>query len=148
ETTQWQCTYAYALSFYNLAVQHRPDVQVYIYETWDEIDLADWRDRIDRDRPIYEQYVLDLINHPPAQPVIRDPTMAGDCPLANPPTTREAGKDVLLIPAARAMKALDDAINAGTLPGITARQQLFADNIHPNDIGNYFVALVFYATLY
>ncbi|MEM9358762.1 MAG: hypothetical protein AAGB04_21485, partial [Pseudomonadota bacterium] len=135
-------TEIYAADFYNLAVDSNPFTQVYMYETWhsvwsgtdraDEIpyksgdgDLIPWRDRIDQDLEKWEG-VVDYVN---AQRGPNDPEM-------------------LLIPAGQALGNLSDAIDAGTVPGLTSIEDVFSDDIHLNDLGQYFVAMVHYATIY
>jgi len=58
------------------------------------------------------------------------------------------GPDMFMIPAGTAMVALYDQIEGGSVYGLTSLMQIFKDQIHMNDIGNYFVALVHYATIY
>lgn len=143
---QWSCSAAYALELYNLAVRSNPDVQVYYYEVWGRRNEGEWRSEISRVRPIIEEYLVDGVNNPVSPP--RRPPGAGNCPHANPPGTREPGKPMLVIPAGRAMALLDEAISAGTVPGISAREELFIDQLHLSELGDYFIALVHYATIY
>ncbi|MCK6550885.1 hypothetical protein L6R52_33920 [Myxococcota bacterium] len=142
----WNCTAAYALEFYNLAVRANPETQVYYYETWGFHTDADYQGFIARSREVIYEYVIDGVNNPSVPP--RRPAGNGNCPHPSPPATREPGKPMLMIPAGRGMALLDAAIQAGTVPGITSRSQLFRDQIHLTDLGNYFVALVQYATIY
>lgn len=53
-----------------------------------------------------------------------------------------------VIPGPKIMAAIFDAIAAGTAPGITAMQDLFEDNIHPNRKGAYPIALAHFAVIY
>lgn len=53
-----------------------------------------------------------------------------------------------VIPGPKVMAAVYDAIEAGTAPGLTAMKELFEDNIHPNGMGGYLVALAHYAVMY
>jgi hypothetical protein len=46
------------------------------------------------------------------------------------------------------MGRLHDEIEAGRVPGVSSIHDVFADDIHPNDVGFYFVAMVHYATIY
>lgn len=142
----WNCPAAYALEFYNLAVRANPETQVYYYETWGFHTDADFQGFISRSRDVIYEYVIDGVNNPSVPP--RRPAGNGNCPHPNPPASREPGKPMLMIPAGRGMALLDAAIQAGTVPGITSRAQLFRDQIHLTDLGNYFVALVQYATIY
>ncbi|MCK6550986.1 hypothetical protein L6R52_34430 [Myxococcota bacterium] len=142
---QWGCTAAYALEFYNLAVRANPATRVYYYETWRQ-QPEDWATLIPADRATIDQWVVDQVNTPRAPPA--RPTAQGNCPHPNPPSTREPGTVMRVVPAGRAMSMLDEAIRAGTVPGVTSRSQLFEDQIHLTDLGNYFVSLVMYATIY
>ncbi|TYO83958.1 hemolysin type calcium-binding protein, partial [Oceanicella actignis] len=50
--------------------------------------------------------------------------------------------------AGQAMARMHDAIAAGQVPGLNDISDLFADTIHLNDLGNYFMAMVHYAAIY
>ena len=52
-----------------------------------------------------------------------------------------------LIPAGQGMARLYDALAAGEVPGATRIQDFFSDDIHPNDLGMYYVAMIHYATI-
>jgi len=126
---QWSDTYLNAWRYYDLAVRANPDVRFYVYETWHSLgqtasDLAEWRAALDTDRALW----MAIADHLNAQ------RPAG----ANP---------VLLVPAGAAMAALHDAIAAGQVPGITSIRAFFSDDIHLNELGSYYLALVQYATL-
>ena len=59
------------------------------------------------------------------------------------------GSRIQLIPAGQALAALVRTIEAeGGVGNVTDRRDLFSDQIHLNDLGNYFIALVHYAVLY
>ena len=53
-----------------------------------------------------------------------------------------------LVPVGQALARLDDAIRRGDAAGLTDIRALFRDDIHLNDLGAYFSAMVQYATLY
>ena len=138
ETVEWHTPSLYASNFYNLAMDTNQQTQVYLYETWADIrsgtgvdvehdynDHIPWRDRLEQDLALWEGIVADVN----AQ---RDP---GDT-------------EMLLIPAGQAMARMYDAIEAGTVPGITDISDLFGDSIHMNALGLYFVAQVHYATIF
>ncbi len=99
-----------------------PDVRVWVYETWHS-----------------------LASGPGAQ-VPDDP--GGEVPwrqridddLAN--WMAIAGDDARLIPAGQAMGRLADQIAAGAVPGLSDIRDVFADDIHPNGKGLYFIAMV------
>jgi hypothetical protein len=119
----------YAGHFVDLAVRGRKDIAVYLYETWDFVTPAGgwprWRARIDEWRPVWEK--------------IADDVMAA----------RPGGPKMFIVPGGQAMAALYDAIKSkGRVGTLTDMKQLFEDDIHLNATGNYFIALVSYATVY
>ena len=135
----WSGTYEYAGNFHQLALGGNPGTRTFIYETWHCIDSGspkgcpwddeshiDWRTRLDRDLPRW-QGIADHLN-------VAYPDVAS----------------VELIPAGQALALLDDRLHAqaGVVPGIGHVFDLFADDIHLTDAGNYFVALVMFATIY
>ena len=134
----WSDTVGNARRFYDLAVAAEPTARVYLYETWhsldsgtgvdvpyDDDDETPWRRRLEQDFGRW-QGIVDAVN-------------AG----------RPAGAEPMrLIPAGQALARLDDAIAAGSVPGITDIRQLFEDDIHPNPLGDYFVAMVHYAAIF
>ncbi len=117
------------------ALAARPDVRIYLYETWHHLnDSEGWLERLDADLPRYwEAGVL--------RPAL------GRLP---------EGARIHLIPAGQAMAAFVRAVEAqGGVGSVRDRGDLFAltpegerDNIHLSDQGNYLVALVHYAVLY
>ena len=131
---KWSGTADAVTRFYELAHVANPDVQFYLQETWhslrsgsgeliefDDGMATPWRERLEQDLPHWQR-VVDRVN------------------------ARTGGK-VKLLPAGQAMARLDDAIQAGTVPGLTSINDVFADDIHPNDIGFYYLALLQYAVL-
>ena len=110
------------------ALDVRPDTRLYLYETWHWLDDPDgWLDRLDADLSRY--WTQGIVS----------PALY----------TLPEGTRIHLIPAGQAMAALVREIEArGGVGNIRDRNDLFADQIHLNDIGNYFVALVHYAVLY
>ena len=108
----------------NLARKARPDVRLYLYETWHRLnDPAGWLERIDADLPaLWEDQILG-------------------------PAIRKAG-DIHVIPAGQVMAAAVRAAEAGRLPGISGRQAFFSDDIHLGDLGNWLVAMTHFAVLY
>ena len=134
---KWSDTEIYAQAFAGLAEAANPEVRIFVQETWhslksgtgvaveyDDKDDIPWRTRIDEDLPAWEGIV--------------DQIRAGK---------RSPAAQVGLIPAGQAMARLSDEIAAGRVPGLTGIAQVFADDIHLNDTGHYFVAMVQYATL-
>lgn len=119
----------------NAALKARPDVRLYLYETWHPLDdPAGWLTRLETDFARY--WDAEILR--PA--------------LAELPE----GALIYVIPAGQALAALVEAAEAqGGVGNVGDRNDLFAlqpdgtrDMIHLNDLGNYFVALVHYAVLY
>lgn len=113
----------------------RPDVRLYLYETWHNLDDPEgWLERLDAD---LSRYWVDGILRPA---------------LADLP----ADAQIHLIPAGQALAAFVRAVEQQDGVGnVRDRTDLFMrnadgtlDQIHLNDLGNYFVALVHYAVLY
>ncbi|MCX7566452.1 hypothetical protein OS189_08875 [Sulfitobacter sp. F26169L] len=116
-----------------LARAARPDVRLYLYETWHNTDdPAGWLARIDGD---FDALWLDRLVLP-AVAQIKAP--------------------VYVIPAGQALGAFVRALEQrGGVGNIASRDALFArtpegavDTIHLGDLGAYLVALTHYATLY
>lgn len=115
-----------------LARAARPDVRLYLYETWHGLDdPAGWEARIARDLPdLWEGEVL-----------------AGA-------KARPGVGTIHVIPAGQAMAAVVRAMEAGQVPGLDRREMLFRKNpdgtqdvIHLSDLGAYVVALTHFAVL-
>ena len=133
---QWSKTYDYADSFLMAARAYRPDIRFFVYETWhctttgtptgcewDNNDNLLWRPRLAADFPLWTGIMDSLKGRHPAAAV-------------------------WMIPAGQAFGMLTDSIVAGGVPGISDFKQLFSDDIHLTDAGNYFVACVMYACLF
>ncbi|MEY8828317.1 hypothetical protein AB9K34_07860 [Sedimentitalea sp. XS_ASV28] len=128
-----------ASNFYNLAISSNPNTKVYMYETWHDLrtgtegfdvdydpeDDIPWRERIDHALPQW-QAIVDAVNDQRAP----------------------GAPEMQLIPVGQVMGRLYDEIAEGNVPGITDIRQLFVDDIHMNDIGNYLVAIVQYTTVF
>jgi hypothetical protein len=123
EHLRWNEPARYAGNFVDLAIGANPASSAYIYETWHSRNDARWRPRIDEDRAGWES--------------IADGIMAA-----------RSGVVVYVVPAGQALAALHDRIAAGEVPGLSSIDDLFSDDIHMNDAGNFFVALVQFATIY
>jgi hypothetical protein len=135
--TQWSETDIYGPAFARLAFSANPAARVYVQETWHDLNSgtgvevqfdtgADvpWRTRLDQDLPVWEGVVESIA--------------AGNSDHAD---------RVHLIPAGQALARLHDEIVAEKIEGITDVSALFADGIHLNDTGHYFVSMVQYAVL-
>ncbi|WP_103332145.1 hypothetical protein [Pseudotabrizicola formosa] len=111
----------------------RPDVRLYLYETWHPTDDPEgWLQRIDRDSARYWQGAL--LAGAMAQPGVGE---------------------IYVIPGGPVMAAVVRAIEAGEVPGLGSRDDLFArdaggavDKIHLNPVGAYLMALTHYAVIY
>lgn len=116
-----------------LARQGNPDIRIFVYETWHRLDDPEgWLERIDAD--LSAAWLGRVIA--PAE------------------ATGRSG-ELFLIPGGQAMAAVVRAAEAGTLPGLSRREDLFArdddggvDQIHINDLGAYVVALTHYAVIH
>lgn len=117
------------------ALKARPDVRLYLYETWHQLDDPEgWLERLDRD---HDRYWLSRVLGPALERL-------------------PAGTRIHLIPAGQVLAAFVRAVEAqGGLGNVRDRSDLFAraedgtlDVIHLNDIGNYLVALVHFTVLY
>jgi hypothetical protein len=125
----------YFARWVNEALSARPDVRLYLYETWHKLDDPEgWLERLDAD---LQRYWLDGIVRPAFK------------------TLPEAAQ-IHIIPAGQVLAAFVRAVEAkGGVGNITTREDLFArapdgsiDPIHVNDLGNYLVALTHLAVLY
>ncbi len=115
----------YAPQYYGLVLQGNPEAVLYIYQTWPELIVDDWFGQIEDERIYWEQ--------------IADAAGAAHPNAATP----------LIVPAGPALAELRRRIEAGQVPGIAdVRGSIFVDDIHMTRLGNYFIAMVQYATLY
>lgn len=111
----------------------RPDVRLYLYETWHNTDDPEgWLQRIDSDGARY--WHGDLLAGAMAQPGVGE---------------------IYIIPGGPVLAAVVRATEAGAVPGLTSRDDLFArdvsgavDTIHVNETGAYLMALTHYAVIY
>lgn len=135
-------TYRYTDSLCSFATQYSPNVQHYLYETWhciysgngsttgaggfpcddDPQSTTLWRERLDIDLAKWESIAdsMDLI-------------------YPNP---------MYIIPGGQALAKLSDSIDAGAVPGLTSIFELFTDNHHLDNRGNYFIGCLMYAVLH
>jgi hypothetical protein len=127
----WSGSHDFAARFAGLAREANPDTRIYLFETWhcvnsgtdkgcayDKNDDIPWRDRLDQDREKW----------------------AG--------IAQAAGDDVNVIPGGPALARLHDEIESGNVPGLESIRDVFADDIHMNDIGTYFMACVNFGVIY
>lgn len=129
-------TYQYADSFYVYAKRFNPGIKIYLYEDWHcldsgtpagcdyDVNASSWRKRLSDDLPMWEG-VVNYLN-----------------------TKFKPSDPVCLIPSGQALARLYDSIQVGALPGIAKIEDIFADRIHLNDIGKYFVACTHFAAIH
>ena len=111
----------------------RPDARIYLYETWHRLDdPRGFLTRIDEDRAALWEGTL----------------------LREAKATEGVGT-IHVIPGGQVKAAAVRAIEAGEVPGLTRREDLFGlnpdgspDPIHFNDPGAYLMALTHYAVIY
>lgn len=133
DAIKWHASGNYLAEWARLARASRPDVRVYLYETWHQLDHeAGWLQRIDAD----------------GDALWRDELMRRAM-------SAEGVGVIYRVPGGAALAAVARAAEAGELEGVTSREDLFArtpegelDVIHPGDLGNYVVALTHFAVLY
>ncbi len=132
---RWYESPRYLAKWAELALRGRPDVRLYLYETWHPLDDPEgWLTRLDRD---LDRYWLSRV----LGPALKD----------LPPTAQ-----IRVIPAGQVLAAFVREVEArGGVGNVRDRTDLFQraadgtlDTIHVNDLGNYLVALVHYAVLY
>ena len=119
--------------FYNYSVFNNPDIRLYLYETWaqnDQPNFATWRQDIDDKLPEWEA-VMDEVN--------TNYSSLG-------------AEQMYIIPAGQVFARLYDELqnNPGDFTDIDADEigEYFADGIHMNALGSYYISLVHYATIY
>lgn len=133
DAIKWFSSSHYLAEWARLARQGRPDIRLYLYETWHRLDdPAGWLQRIDDDSA----------------------TLWRDELLRRAMSDAAAGT-IYRIPGGPAMAAVIRAAEAGQVPGLGKREALFAraddgsqDMIHLSDLGAYVIALTHYAVLY
>ncbi len=111
----------------------RSDARIYLYETWHPLDDPEgFLTRIDADRLRYWEGTL--LRQAMAEPAVGT---------------------IHVIPGGQVKAAVVRAIEAGQIPGLTKREDMFAtgpdgqpDQIHFNDLGAYLMALTHYAVIY
>ena len=134
-SVKWHDSAGFSKKWRDLAVEANPTARVFMYTTWTGYaneeywpgipTRAAWRTRTQSDGELFERLVRDT-----------------NALIAT-------GPKFMIIPGHRAMMALYDAIQSGTI-GWTPEgiNHFFIDDIHLNDLGNYYIALVHYATIY
>jgi hypothetical protein len=133
ESLRWFDSPHWLAEWAALARQSNPAIRIYLYETWHTLnDPGGWLERIDHDLDAYWQSRI----------------------IAPAEADGRSG-EIFVIPGGQAMAAVALAAEAGDLPGLSSRKDLFARNeageldmIHMNDLGAYVVALTHFAVIY
>ncbi|MCF3972230.1 hypothetical protein [Paracoccus salsus] len=120
----------YGRRFMELATRANPQAECYLYESWPPLPRGErgaWREEVTAAAPLW-QAVVDAINR----------------------QARGGGPDsppMRLVPLARGLLALDDAITAGDVPGLTDLREIFLDDRVLNNRGTYFAVMLLHAAL-
>ena len=136
----WSDTYLYANNFYNYAKNNNNNnpVKFFIYETWHCINTGLTGCEYDNSAN------SNTLWHPRLQADFSLWTGIVDYVRSKNPTDT----DIWMVPAGQAFYNLTTQINNGNVSGITNFTDLFVDDIHLNNKGNYFIACVMYATIF
>ncbi len=127
----------YARRWRDRAVQFNPNARIYLYSTWLGVggffgdgvsNRSEWRSRTESDGAIFER-------------------------LAEEVNSRiTSGPKINIVPGHLAMMALYDAIQSRTInwapAGADGINYFFSDDVHLNDLGNYYIACVQYASVF
>ncbi len=136
ECIQWEDTLGNLIKWRNRALEFNPAAQVYFYSTWvgfkegqwwpDIPDDVTWRKRTLADGRLFEET---------ATKATLDPRST-------------EGKPIRIVPGHRAMALLFDELQAGKLPWLGKNiRAVFADGIHLNSTGHYYIACVMYGAI-
>ena len=125
-----------ARNFIDLALSKSPDVQVYVYARWprqgkDDFDTAwlkeytgGW-DGTNETKDYFERLTFELRK---AYPHFKKP--------------------ILMVPVGHVLYELNQRMKAGEVPGHKQIKDVFADDIHLNNVGSYVVGCTYFATLF
>ena len=145
----WSDTITYGGNFLDLCLQGNPQCVGYMYATWPGIDAASWKSGTTWEQEMQNDLhggaaAEAQCSNSKAKPVV----LAGLDGVATALTAAHS-TPVGVIPANTAMAALLQAVDAGGVPTVTSRAQIFKDTIHmTTPLGNYFVACVMFSTIY
>lgn len=157
----------YAQRFYCAATRARPDMRVYLYETWSSFDEPEaWSARLEADRADWER----LADEASDARVQAPDGWWRRLDRSTPARACEAPSPMFLVPVGRVLARLSDALarepsrwrmadgapltidrflaNARTEEGSLRHPDADVDAIHPSALGTHIVALVHFATLY
>lgn len=139
-------TYVVANNFYTYAKNNNNNnpIKFYIYETWNCINSG---------IPQPNEPTGCAYDNSQNSTLLWYPRLQADFSLwtgiVNYVRTQNPNdSQIWMIPAGQAFYNLTTMINAGSVPGITNVNQLFQDDIHLNNMGNYFIACVMYACIF
>ena len=119
-------TAKYGKYFFDVAKNHNPTIKSFMLQTWEHVtdnNWTAWRASITSLLPNWEERVTKI-------------------------NTPSSSNNMYIIPAGLALGALYDTLALHPVGSMTHISQLFSDDIHMNDNGNYFVSCVMYAALY
>lgn len=133
DAIRWHASSHYLAEWARLARAARPDVRLYLYETWHNLDAeGGWLERIDGDAVTLWQDEL-----------------------TRRAMSAEGVGTIYRIPGGPVLAEVARAAEAGQIAGIDSREALFhrapdgtLDTIHINDLGSYLIALTHFAVLY
>ncbi len=125
----WNETQLYLEKFTALLKSHDSNGRAYFFTSWEGLDYhqGEWTDAITKELDEYEQIVAEAENISAANGI---------------------DADIELIPANLALRELILDIENGQISGLSQRTDVFKDDVHMNDIGNYFIASVVFANIY
>lgn len=123
---QWSNTHGNAANYAALAWAANPATRVMIYETWHEIgsNITAWRENLTSDLALWRGIATHV-----------NATKPGAAPTVG------------IVPGGQALGLLHDSIIAGNGLGLTSITQLFSDQIHLTNAGNYLISLVQYSAI-
>lgn len=133
DAVRWYDSPRWLSEWVRFARRANPAIRIYLYETWHNLDdPAGWLERIDTD--LSEQWLGHVLA---------------------PAEARRGTGHIFLIPGGQTMAAVARAAEAGQLPGISSREDLFSrdehgalDPIHMGDLGAYVIALTHWTVLW
>ncbi len=144
----WSNTNQFANNFYNYAKNNNNSnpIKFYVYETWHCKNSG-----IPQPGP-NSQYGCEWDNTANSS-TLWHPRLLLDFPLwtsivSHVRNQNPTDNQIWMVPVGQALHNLTTQINLGNVPGISSFTNLFLDDIHLTNAGNYFVACVMYATIY
>ena len=127
---QWSSSLKNAGAFYDLLFASASGRDAYLYEVWPGVpsgDFTAWRGAVEAEKQYWEAIAS----------------------VANLNPTRRA-HPMKMLRGAQALAALVLAVQEGRMPGVSSPLDVFAagDDIHLSNMGNYYMALFQYSTIY